>query len=54
MKYQKKSVQSASEEVVEYLKEQEGIGGLIAVDLKGNCKPVCSTITVQDSSLSQD
>lgn len=38
MKYRGESVQRASKEVVEVLKEQEGIGGMIAVDLKGNCE----------------
>lgn len=39
MKYGGVSVKKASNDVVEHLKEQEGIGGLIAVDLEGNCKP---------------
>lgn len=38
MKYLGQSVCEASKEVINHLKQQKGIGGLIAVDLQGNCE----------------
>jgi beta-aspartyl-peptidase (threonine type) len=40
MQYLGQTVKDASKEVVENLRDQGGIGGLIAVDLQGNCEHI--------------